>query len=149
MKKRRSVLTLLAIEFSFQTMIGTDLQPNEFMITDELVDLNEKQSLGQDFDVTVTYGSEETGIEELVSGKLENGRFELRGTVEFPIEVSLRVLAGETEVGSRKFLLQPNFRTRVEVRVTRSDYHRVLLKRYEHASTDLEYKFREYACVFV
>lgn len=71
-------------------MIGTDLQPNEFVITGELVGLGYKQSQDQDFYVKITHGSEETGIEELVSGKLENGRFELRGTVEFPIEVSLR-----------------------------------------------------------
>jgi len=100
MKKLISVLTLLAIACSFQTMTGTGLQPNEFTITGELVDLSDKQSQKRDLEVKVTYGSEETGIKELVSGKLEIGRFELRGTIELPIEVSLRVLASETVVGA-------------------------------------------------
>ena len=141
MKKLRSVLILLAIAFSFQTMTGTDLLPNEFVITGKLVGLGYKQSQEQDFYVKITHGSEETGIEELVSGKIEDGKFEVRGTIEFPLEVSFRVLAGETVVGSRKFLLQPNFRTKVEVKVILSDYHQVFLKGYEHASTDSEHKF--------
>lgn len=141
MKKLRSVLTLLAIAFSFQTMIGTDLQPNEFVITGELVGLGYKQSQEQDFYVKITHSREETGIRELVSGKFENRRFELRGTIELPLEVSLRVLAGETKVGSRKFLLHPNFRTKIEVEVINSDYYQVFLKGYEHASTNSERKF--------
>lgn len=141
MKKLLSVLTLLAIAFSFKTMIGTGSELNKFVITGELVDLKNTQSQEQDLVVKVTYGSEETGIEELVSGKLENGRFELQGSIESSKEVILRVLAGETVVGYGEFLLQPNSKTRVEVLMNWSVYNKVYVKGHEHSSIDSERKF--------
>lgn len=141
MKKLLSVLTLLAIAFSFMTMIGTGSELNKFVITGELVDLKDAQSQEQDLDVKITYGSEETGIEELVSGKLENGMFELQGSIESPKEISLSVLAGETVVGYGEFLLQPNSKTRVEVLISGSTYNIIYLKGYEHSSTNSEHKF--------
>ncbi|MYD46395.1 MAG: redoxin domain-containing protein [Gammaproteobacteria bacterium] len=118
MKKPLSVLALQAIALSFvgcQLMPGTGLKPNEFVITGELVYFSETQYQEQDLDVKVIYGSEETGFEELVSGKLKNGKFKLRGTIEFPMDVTLSVLRGETEVGFFEFRLQPNSKTRVEL----------------------------------
>ena len=121
MQKLLFVFTLLPTAFSFvgcQLMLGSGLKPNEFVITGELVDLRGVQSQEQVLDVKVshfTLGTEETGIEELASGKLKNGKFKLRGTIEIPKDVSLSVLRGETEVGYFEFRLQPNSKTRVEL----------------------------------
>ena len=156
-------LGLLVITFSFvecPMMADSDVKPNEFLITGKLVDWRDVKSQVHDFDVKVTYGNEETGIKELVSGTLANGEFELRGTLELPKDVTLSIVRGGDTLDVTKFKLLPNSKVNVEVLVitrynkvsTSSiydrwkpkvgvDYTYVYLKGFHHASTVSESKF--------
>ncbi|MYD46401.1 MAG: AhpC/TSA family protein [Gammaproteobacteria bacterium] len=144
MKMHLSFFGLLVITLSFvgcQMTTGTGLKQNEFLITGELVDLRDTPSQVQDFDVKVTYSSEETGIEELVSGKLSNGQFELRGTLDIPKDVTLSVLKdGNPATLGLEFKLLPGSKTTVEVLVDREDTG-VCLKGDFHASSDPKRQF--------
>ena len=140
-------------------MADTGLKPNEFLITGELVDLSDSRSQDRDLNVKVTHGTEETGIEELASGKLTDGKFELRGTLELTEEVTLSVLNDDETVGITQFKLCPNTKTTVEVLVDTvyttgytsrfdnwpskigTDHIYVYLKEYDHSSTDSGRKF--------
>ncbi|MYD46402.1 MAG: redoxin domain-containing protein [Gammaproteobacteria bacterium] len=162
MKMLLSFFGLLVIPFNFvglQMMADTGLKPDEFLITGKLVDLSDSPSHDRDLNVKVTYGTEETGIEELVSGKLRNGKFELRGTLEVPKDVLLSVSNDDDLYGVTQFKLCPNTMTRVEVIVDTvyttgytsrfdnwpkkigTDHTYVYLKEYDHSSTDSERKF--------
>ena len=124
-------------------MADTDVKPKEFLITGELVNLRDNRAQVQDLDVKVTYDTylnEETGIEDLVSGKFSEGKFELRGTLEVPTDVTLSVLNEDDIIGVAKFVLCPKSKTKIEVRVGR-DYPKVYLKGYVHCSTDPKRKF--------
>ena len=162
MKKLLPFIGLLVLTVSlvgFQMMADTGLQQNEFLITGELVDLSDSRSQDRDLNVKVTHGTEETGIEELASGKLNDGKFELRGTLELTKEVILSVQNDDEAVGTTQFKLSPNTKTKVEVLVDTvyttgytsrfdnwpskigTDHIYVYLKEYDHSSTDSERKF--------
>ena len=143
MKKLLLLFGSLVITFSLvgcQMSTGTGLKPNEFLITGELVDLRERQSQEQDLDVKVTYGNEQTGKEELVSGKLSIGQFELRGTLEVPKNVTLSVQNDDKPIRGLEFRLLPGSKTKVEVIVDRKGTD-VYLKGDFHESSDPQRKF--------
>ena len=136
----------------------TGLKTNEFLISGELVELRDTQSQIQDLNVKVTYGNEEIGIEELVSGKLSDGKFELIGTLDEPKEVTLTILKGDDAVNTTQFTLCPNAIVNVAVlsvtvyetvftsfdrwpKEVALDHMYVYLKGYDHSSTDPERKF--------
>lgn len=144
MKKLPPFLGLLVITFSFvkcSMMSDTGLKPNEFLITGELVYISHIYGQVQDLSVKVTYDSAETGIEELASGKLIDGKkIELRGTLEFPKEVTLRVVTDDNIDDAGPLRLCPNSRTNIEV-LMYGRYPFVYLKGYYHSSADAENKF--------
>ena len=162
MKKLLSFIGLLVFTVSFvglQMMADTGLKPNEFLITGELVDLSDSRPQDRELDVKVTHGTEETDIDELASGTLTDGKFELRGTLELTKEVILSVLNDDQTVGTTQFKLSPNTKTKLEVLVDTvyttgytsrfdnwpskigTDHTYVYLKEYDHSSTDSERKF--------
>ena len=142
-----TVLGLIAITLTVsgcQMFSDSGAQNNSFIISGEIVYVADEPTTEQEYRVTVASdGTDETEAispMEITTGEFKNRKIKLRGTIDFALPVTVKVLKDEEVIGSFNFLLQPNSKTEFKF-LDNVDSQEVYLKGSDHRSTDPERKF--------